>query len=211
MDNWKKNYLKAREEEHIELEQQLIFDQAAVVITMACHRFLAQCRLNKHRKHRNAARTIQRAVRHFLSTRHAARFRFQTAAAIKLQTAYRGYYTRMYWKNRLRPHLAAERRARWLANRLSIIFRGYMARKRYRLMLAELRGPQVLEDWMTMLKKAGSTLRSYQTMAEYQVPPGYEQEDGKITSFYHDSATNTFAWEQPAVWVAKEIQDAKVS
>lgn len=212
LENWKKTYLDARDIHDETLEQQLVFDQAATIITMAAHRFLSKTRLSRLRIHRNAARKIQRAVRHWASIRHTILFGIQTEAAVKIQAAYRGHYTRVYWVNQLRPYFEKERTARWLAQRLTVLFRGYMARKKYRLMLAELKGPQNLQDWMMMLQKAGAPLRTGcdETYAEYQVPVGYEQEDGKVTKFYHDRVKNAFAWDQPMEWIAKEIQDAKV-
>jgi hypothetical protein len=190
--------------EKSDIQQYTEHDTAATVILKYVRRELARRRLRQLKRERNAARKMQRCIRHFLHCRRELRKVQRHEAATRLQKTYRGHYWRTYYVYQLRPWLIQERAKRILAKHIKRLYTGYQCRRAYRKMKVMKKGPMRYEEWMAIMKKAGKPRRSYGLFEEY-IYPGF-----KDVKFYCNKLTEVCTWDQPPQWVQKDRDESKV-
>jgi hypothetical protein len=152
----KRAYLATVRAENAEVQAQIKADAAATVILKYARRFLARKLRLRMRRERRAAIRIQRGWRWRMATLVELKRQRAEKAVCRLQAAYRGYYTRVYWALRLMS---------WLRGR-----RDRRARLMYAVMRLKAAGPKRFEDWQDVLRRAGRPIRTYGIFEEYYMP-----------------------------------------
>jgi hypothetical protein len=166
----KRAYLATVRAENAEVQAQIKADAAATVILKYARRFLARKLRLRMRRERRAAIRIQRGWRWRMATLVELKRQRAEKAVCRLQAAYRGYYTRVYWASQLRPWLRERRARRIIAKWLEKVVPGRRARLMYAVMRLKAAGPKRFEDWQDVLKRAGRPIRTYGIFEEYYMP-----------------------------------------
>ncbi len=180
--------------------------------------------LFRQRKARNAALHLRaqtiaanRIKRRLINLRKQKRYQ----ACITIQSFFRMYATRAYYKEFLRERLLSYRDSRILASCVQRLWRGFKGRSQFRrqLEITTLPDPATDHDfWVQLQIEAGPPKRELGVFAEYILsgnPKTWEERNlikrhGKYyrdVSLYMNTITRRVSWTKPAGWVFNNVKE----